>query len=131
MRPHATLGAIAVELFAALAFVGAVRADETQPAPVTANSHCPFAAKERVEISGTIQNLGTLQEEPQAQINSYFDLVTRDEPCGEGRIMVFAPGITPCSNGDRATLTGNYYAADKSFIDIAMMDAWEVKCSFE
>ena len=106
----------------------AVHAAETRVAPEIANAKCPFTSKDRANVVGTIQNMKTLQMEPQAQINSYFDLITSGTPCGEGRIMVFAPGITPCSNGDRATLTGTYYAPDKDFIDIAMMDAWDVTC---
>ena len=117
------LSAIAMQVLLADA-----RAADTNASPVTANAQCPFNSKDKVEIAGIIQNLKTGHQEPQEQINSYFDLLTTGEPCGDGRIMVFAPGMIPCINGDRATLKGNYYPPDKDFFDIAMMDAWEVKC---
>jgi len=124
MRPYTPVAVIAFAALAVLGSSGSGRAGT----PETTSSHCPFGSQEQVEISGVIANMRTGHEEPQEQINSYFDLMTSGVPCGKGRIMVFAPGITPCIDGERAILKGRYYAPDPKFIDIAMMDACEVAC---
>jgi hypothetical protein len=101
---------------------------ETATAKPAVAAACPFKDKEQVVVAGIARSIMSGAEEPNESINTYFYLETSGPPCGSQRISVFATGIIPCIEGDRATVRGIYYAPDPIF-NQPMIDLATVTCS--
>ena len=113
-----------MRLLLAAAVVLAVAPAQAKP---KANA-CAFKDKQHVTVTGIARSIKTLAEEPGESLNTYFFLETSGPPCGEQRISVFAGGVIACSDGDKATVRGVYYAPDEIFTE-PMIDLATVSCT--
>ena len=89
---------------------------------------CPFKDKQPVAIDGLARSIKSGAEEPGESINTFFYLETTGDPCGKQRIMVFAIGMIPCVDGDKATVRGIYYPPSEPPFDFPMIDSATVTC---
>jgi hypothetical protein len=100
----------------AIAFVTAL----TFCASATAAPAVSCTAPSTVTVSGTIQKLQSMREEPQAEVQTFFDLVLDSPLCGKQHLNASVTGLIPCANGDTITMTGEFSPPDKMF-DMAFL----------
>jgi hypothetical protein len=79
----------------------------------------------RTIVTGIVQGLATIQEEPSAAPQSSFILAKPS--CGDRDILVGGPAPILCTNGDRATVDGRYLPPSR-LIDVPIMDGANVEC---
>ena len=111
--------------FAAICLAALVRAAEAKHA----SPGCPFDDMATVTLKGVARSINAGAEEPGESINTYFYLETSGPPCGSLRVLVFATGIIPCIEEDKATVRGVFYKPSKPPFDFAMIDLATVSCT--
>ena len=112
-------------LLAAMCLAVLVRPAEAKHAP----RGCPFDDKATVTLKGAARSINAGAEEPGESINTYFYLETSGPPCGSLRVLVFATGIIPCIEEDKATVRGVFYKPSYPPFDFAMIDLASVTCT--
>jgi hypothetical protein len=95
---------------------------------VATAARCPFKDMAQVVVKGIARSIKSGAQEPGESINTYFYLETAGPPCGRSRISVFAAGIIPCMDGDKATVRGVFYAPGEPPFDEPMIDLATVAC---
>jgi hypothetical protein len=98
------------------------------PPAAAAAAGCPFKDMAQVVVKGVARSIKSGAQEPGESINTYFYLETSGQPCGRSRISVFAAGIIPCMDGDKATVSGVFYAPREPPFDEPMIDLATVEC---
>jgi len=83
------------------------------------------SGKAPVTISGTVSNIGTVQEEPGETPQTNFVLVFSKPWCGQKTLIVSLPRGEYCLDGETITMSGEYDPPDK-LMDVALFRAHEV-----
>jgi hypothetical protein len=79
----------------------------------------------RTIVTGIVQGLATIQEEPSASPQSSFILAKPS--CGDREILVGGPAPILCSDGDLAIVQGRYLPPSR-LIDVPILDGAKVEC---
>jgi hypothetical protein len=82
-------------------------------------------AKGRITVTGLVHNPGSVQEEPGETPQMNFML--QKPSCGAKDILVGGPGPLLCSEGDRATVVGDYSPPDR-LMGIPILSPAKVTC---
>ena len=97
----------------AVAVFGLVAA--MSPASVGASTaeFCPKASD--VALRGTIHGIQSMREEPQAGVETFFNIDVPSPICGKNTVTASVIGVIPCSEGDTITITGDFSPPSKMF----------------
>ncbi len=68
-----------------------------------------------MSLSGTIADIQSMREEPQAEIETYFKIALTAPVCGKQSVTASAIGLIPCRTGDAVTVTGRFSPPSKMF----------------
>jgi hypothetical protein len=71
------------------------------------------AKPSEMTLSGTLRGMQSLREEPQAEVETYFDIELASPICGKATVKASVIGFIPCANGDAVTMTGEFSPPSK------------------
>ena len=66
------------------------------------------AKPSEMTLSGTLRAMQSLREEPQAEVETYFDIELASPICGKSTVKASVIGLIPCANGDAVTIEGEF-----------------------
>jgi hypothetical protein len=61
-----------------------------------------------VTLSGKIHALQSMREEPEAEVETFFDLLLPSPVCGKLTVSASVIGVIPCREGETVTMTGEF-----------------------
>ena len=64
-------------------------------------------------LSGTVRSMQSMREEPQAEVETYFEIELASPVCGKSSVNASLIGLIPCANGDAVTVTGEFSPPSK------------------
>lgn len=80
-------------------------------------------------LSGTIRTLQSMREEPQAEMETYFDIDLKSPVCGKTSVTAAVIGSIPCKIGDDVTATGEFTPPSKMFDTARLRATGGVSCT--
>ncbi len=78
-----------------------------------------------ITVTGTVRNLGTVQEEPSAAPQTNF--ILEHPSCGDSNILVGGAAPIFCGEGDLAIVQGRYMPPSR-LIGVPIIDGAKVEC---
>lgn len=68
-----------------------------------------------VTLSGKIHALQSMREEPEAEVETFFDLLLPSPVCGKLTVSASVIGVIPCREGETVTMTGEFSPPSRMF----------------
>lgn len=97
------------------------------PAQAAPNATCK--PQSLMTLSGTIRTLQSMREEPQAEIETYFDIALSVPVCGKTTVTASTIGRIACKVGDSVIATGEFDPPSKMFDTARLRVNGTVSCT--
>ena len=97
----------------AVAVLGLIAALPPASAGASTAEFCPKASD--IALRGTIHGIQSMREEPQAAVETFFNIDVPSPICGKNTVTASVIGLIPCSEGDAITMTGEFSPPSQMF----------------